>query len=106
MSLAYDAIFKELKKLLADKTASNVYDYEVRGTFDIKTDLENHSHFLQPIFIRHPNRNKVALYFNPLAELFVISQDQFVVYECVWTVDDLLVWDNLCSMHAPSDCFG
>jgi taurine dioxygenase len=78
------------------------------------------SHFSQPIFIRHPNTNKVALYVNPLmtakinelpkdentdvlAELFVISQDQSVVYEHVSTVNDLLVWDNLCSMHALTD---
>lgn len=79
--------------------------------------MENGSHFSQPIFIRHPNTKKVALYVNLLmtakinelpkdesanllAELFVISQDQSVVYEHVWTVNNLLVWDNLCSMHA------
>lgn len=120
MYLAFDAIYKELKRLLEDKTALNVYDYEVRETFDVETGLENASHFSQPIFIRHLNTDKVALYVNPLmtakinelpkdesadvlAELFVISQDQSVVYEHVWTVDDLLVWDNLCSVDARTD---
>jgi taurine dioxygenase len=82
--------------------------------------LENGSHFSQPIFIRHPNTKKVALYVNLLmtakinelpkdesanllVELFVISQDQSVVYEHVWTVDNLFVWHNLCSMHVRTN---
>ena len=120
MYLAYDAVSEELKKLLADKTALNVYDYELRETFNIETGLENVSHYSQPVFIRHPDTGKVALYVNPLmtaringlpkdesadvlAELFVISQNTSVVYEHVWTINDLLVWDNLCSMHARTD---
>jgi len=120
MYKAYEAVPEALKKLLADKTALHVYDYELRAQFDIKTGLDKVSHYSQPVFIRHPDTNKTTLYVNPLmtarvnelpedesksvlAELFAIGQDLSVVYEHVWTVDDLVIWDNLCSMHARTD---
>lgn len=120
MYKAYEAVPAALKKLLADKTALHVYDYELRAQFDIKTGLDKVSHYSQPVFIRHPDTNKTALYVNPLmtarinevpedesksilAELFAIGQDPSVVYEHVWTMDDFVMWDNLCSMHARTD---
>ena len=120
MYKAYDAVSAELRKLLADKTALHVYDYELRSRFDIKTGLDKVAHYSQPVFIRHPDTNKTALYVNPLmtarindlpedeskavlAELFAIGQDSRVVYEHVWTIDELIIWDNLCSMHARTD---
>jgi taurine dioxygenase len=120
MYKAYDAVPEALKKMLADKTALHVYDYELRAQFDIRTGLDKVAHWSQPVFIRHPDTNKVALYVNPLMtarinelpddesksvldELFAIGQDASVVYEHVWTVDDFVMWDNLCSMHARTD---
>jgi taurine dioxygenase len=120
MYKAYEAVPAALKKLLADKTALHVYDYELRAQFDIKTGLDKVSRYSQPVFIRHPDTNKTALYVNPLmtarinevpedesksilAELFAIGQDPSVVYEHVWTMDDFVMWDNLCSMHARTD---
>lgn len=120
MYKAYDAVPAALKTLLADKTALHVYDYELRAQFDIKTGLDKVAHYSQPVFIRHPDTGKTALYVNPLmtaringlpedesksvlAELFAIGQDPGVVYEHIWTVDDFVMWDNLCSMHARTD---
>jgi taurine dioxygenase len=117
---AYEAVPAALKNLLSDKTALHVYDYELRAQFDIKTGLDKVSHYSQPVFIRHPDTDRTALYVNPLmtarinelpedesksvlAELFAIGQDPSVVYEHVWTIDDLIIWDNLCSMHARTD---
>jgi len=120
MYKAYDAVPAALKKLLADKTALHVYDYELRSQFDIRTGLDNVAHYCQPVFIRHPDTGKTALYVNPLmtarinelpgdesravlAELFAIGQAPSVVYEHVWTLGDFVMWDNLCSMHARTD---
>lgn len=120
MYKAYDAVPAALKALLAHKTALHVYDYETRVQFDIKTGLDQVAHYSQPVFIRHPDTGRTALYVNPLmtarinelpddeskdvlAELFAIGQDSSVVYEHVWTVDDFVMWDNLCSMHARTD---
>lgn len=120
MYKAYDAVPAALKTMLAGKTALHVYDYEMRAQFDIETGLDKVSHYSQPVFIRHPDTGKTALYVNPLmtarinelprdesravlAELFAIGQDPSVVYEHVWTVGDFVMWDNLCSMHARTD---
>lgn len=120
MYKAFDAVPKALKKLLADKTALHVYDYELRAQFDIKTGLDSVAHWSQPLFIRHPDTGRTALYTNRLmtarinelsedeskdvlAELFAIGEDPSVVYEHVWTVGDFVMWDNLCSMHARTD---
>ncbi|MBT5051520.1 MAG: TauD/TfdA family dioxygenase [Rhodospirillaceae bacterium] len=120
MYKAYDAVPEALKKLLADKTALHVYDYELRAQFDIKTGLDGVAHWSQPLFIRHPDTGRTALYTNRLmtarinelsedeskdvlAELFAIGEDPSVVYEHVWTVGDFVMWDNLCSMHARTD---
>jgi len=120
MYKAYEAVPSALKTLLADKTALHVYDYELRSRFDITTGLDTVAHYSQPVFIRHPDTGRVALYVNPLMTaringlpedesravldaLFAIGQDPSVVYEHVWTLDDLVMWDNLCSMHARTD---
>lgn len=120
MYKAYDAVPKALKILLADKTALHVYDYELRAQFDINTGLDGVAHWSQPLFIRHPDTGRTALYTNRLmtarinelpedesksvlAELFAIGEDPSVVYEHVWTIDDFVMWDNLCSMHARTD---
>lgn len=120
MYKAYDAVPKALKTLLADKTALHVYDYELRAQFDINTGLDGVAHWSQPLFIRHPDTGRTALYTNRLmtarinelpedesksvlAELFAIGEDSSVVYQHVWAVDDFVMWDNLCSMHARTD---
>ncbi len=120
MYKAYEAVPKALNLLLADKTALHVYDYDLRATFDIDTGLDRVAHRSQPLFIRHPDTGRTALYVNRLmtarinelpadeskdvlTELFAIGEDPSVVYEHVWTVDDFLMWDNLCSMHARTD---
>jgi taurine dioxygenase len=120
MYAAYEHVPKEMKTLLADKTALHVYDYEMRETFDVDAGLEGIAHFSHPIFIRHPDTGRPALYVNPLMtarinelpadesravldELFAIGQDDSVVYEHVWTLGDFIMWDNLCSMHARTD---
>jgi len=120
MYAAYDKVPQALKTMLADRTALHVYDYETRGTFDIDAGLDGVAHFSHPVFILHPDSGRTALYVNPLMtaridglprdesravleELFAIGQDKSVVYEHVWTLDDFLMWDNLCSMHARTD---
>ena len=120
MYAAYEHVPKALKALLADKTALHVYDYEMRERFDIEAGLEGVAHFSHPVFIRHPETGRTALYVNPLMtaridglpvdesravldELFAIGQDRSVVYEHVWTKGDFVMWDNLCSMHARTD---
>ena len=38
-----------------------------------------------------------------LEELFSVSEDPSIVYEHVWNVGDLVLWDNRCITHARTD---
>lgn len=38
-----------------------------------------------------------------LDQLFDISEDPAIVYEHVWSLGDLVIWDNWCLIHARKD---
>lgn len=120
MYQAYERVPAELKKRLAGKTATQVYDYEQTNTPDVEKDLSGIHHRSQPIFITHPETGKTALYVNRLMtacidgmersesdeilqQLHAISEADDNVYEHVWTVGDLVIWDNFASCHARTD---
>lgn len=120
MYAAYDAVPEELRRLLAGKTALHVYEYEMRRRSDPEAPLGGAKHYRHPVFISHPETGRTALYVNRLMtvaidglppdesaevleRLYAIGEDPSRVYEHVWTVGDLVMWDNLCSMHARTD---
>lgn len=120
MYRAYDVIPAELKKSLAGKTALQVYDFHMTETVDIDGDLTGIHHLSQPVFVSHPITGRTALYVNRLMtaridglprdesdaileELFKIAEAPDNVFEHVWTVGDLAIWDNYCSCHARTD---
>ncbi len=120
MYAAYDSVPAELKRLLAGKTALHVYKYEMRHQYDIAQGLDGIKNYTHPVFITHPETGRTALYVNRLMtaridglpddesadilqRLFALGEDPSVIHEHVWTVDDLVMWDNLCSMHARTE---
>ena len=120
MYVGYDNIPQPLKQKLTGRRALQVYDYATTGRVDIDKGIENIKHQWQPIFIRHPETGRTALYVSrlmtvlieglPRAEsdaileqLFEISEDPTVVYEHFWRPGDLLMWDNRCSIHGRTD---
>ena len=120
MYRAYEKLPERLKTLLKGKTAVQVYDYDQTSTPDVQKDLSGIHHRSQPIFIRHPETNKTALYVNRLmtavidgmsreqsdailSEMHDISEANENVYEHVWSVGDLVMWDNFASCHARTD---
>ena len=38
-----------------------------------------------------------------LQQLFEIAEDPAIIYEHVWRVGDLVMWDNLACLHARTD---
>jgi len=120
MYAAYDGLPAALKKKLAGRTALQVYDYKTTEKVDIDGDLTGIHHRSQPVFVVNPDTGHTALYVNRLMtaridglprdesdavleELFAIAEDPAHIYEHVWSVGDLLMWDNRCSCHARTD---
>lgn len=113
---AYDNVPRDLKTKLEDCKVLQVYDYQ-RHRVDSNVDLSATRYYTQPIFITHPVTGRKALYVNRmmsarieglpateseaiLSTLFEIAEDESLMYEHTWQVGDLLMWDNLCSIHA------
>jgi len=120
MYRAYDVLPAELKKTLAGKTALQVYDFHMTETVDVDGDLTGIHNLSQPVFVRHPATGRTALYVNRLMtaridglprdesaaileNLFDILEAPENVFEHIWTVGDLAMWDNFCSCHARTD---
>jgi len=116
---AYDALDDGTREALAGKRAFHHYNYgsQHRGD-DIGTPAFSEAH--HPVFRTHPETGRKAVYVNRLMTEHVFNmdkpesdsvldrlfdhceQDDFV-YEHVWQLGDLLLWDNRCSMHARRD---
>jgi taurine dioxygenase len=120
MYKAYENIPDALKARLAGRRVLHVYDFTLTERLDPDGDLTGIKHEWQPLFIRHPESGRIALYANrlmaarieglsraesdeALETLFAIAEDPAIVYEHVWTKGDLVMWDNRCSIHARTD---
>ena len=86
----------------------------------VRDDMSDVRHFSHPIAIAHSETGRKALYVNRLMtaridgmeeaesgalidELLAASEDPSIVYEHVWQVGDLVMWDNRCVTHARTD---
>lgn len=121
MYQAYENLPQRLKDRIEGRTVLQVFDEIQDSRIDLEhCDLENLKHYRQPMVLRHPETGKRALYVNRLmshlvegldqaesdallAELYEYTEDPALVYEHKWTPCDLLMWDNLCSIHARTD---
>ena len=118
--MVYNALPATLKERLAGAKAMNAYEY---GT-TIKTfesyDRAAVPHHAHPVFRKHPETGRAAVYVCPLmteeiigldsaesksilAEIFAIQCLDKFVYEHVWRAGDLVMWDNRCLVHARTD---
>jgi taurine dioxygenase len=121
MYAAYDNLPAKLKEKLEGRRVLQVHDHKRRERLNLDTiDLDELRHFWQPIFVTHPKTGRRSLYVNRLMSaaiegleraesddildrLFEIVEDPAIVYEHVWQPGDLLMWDNICSVHARTD---
>jgi taurine dioxygenase len=116
---AYDTLDAAIRDRLEGKKALHHYNYgstvkgDSRGT-------EAFAECAHPVFRTHEDTGRKAVYVNRLMTVKVldIAQDDSerllnavydhaerreFVYEHVWRVGDLLLWDNRCSSHARTD---
>ena len=121
MYAAYENLPASLKQRIHGRRVLQVFDEIQDARLDLsRISLDDVKHAWQPIVVRHPETGRDALYVNRLMsqriegmddaesevlleELFTYGEDPRVRYEHVWKVGDLVMWDNLCSMHARTD---
>jgi taurine dioxygenase len=116
---AYDTLDPAIRDRLEGKKALHHYNYgstikgDSRGT-------EAFAEQVHPVFRTHDDTGKKAVYVNRLMTVKVLdmpaadserllqavydhAEQREFVYEHVWRVGDLLLWDNRCSSHARTD---
>ncbi len=116
---AYETLDASLKAALENKRALHHYNYGSikRGDDKGVSAFGESSH---PVFRTHEETGRKAIYVNRLmtqrvAEMPEAESDRLLegvfdhsekpewLYEHVWRPNDVLVWDNRCSMHARTD---
>ncbi len=117
---AWETLPYEMRELLEEKNAHNIYDYSgnpLKRGGNVDPNAPAYSH---PVARTHPETGRKALYVNRLMTdaiegltveesekilqiLFEHSEQPMFVYEHVWRVGDLMIWDNRCAMHARTD---
>ncbi len=116
---AYDTLDPAVCSRLEGKKALHHYNYgstikgDDRGT-------EAFAECVHPVFRTHEDTGRKAIYVNRLMTVKVLdmpedeserllnavydhSEKREFVYEHVWRLGDLLLWDNRCSSHARTD---
>jgi len=116
----YDALPERIRTRLDGAMAMNAYEFGTTvKTFERydRTAVPHHAH---PVFRRHPETGRVAVYVCPLMteeiigipeeegralleEIYALQADPRFVYRHKWRVGDLIIWDNRCLVHARSD---
>jgi taurine dioxygenase len=117
---AYETLPEDIKRRLDGRKAMHAYDYDSASMKRGTTIKEGVPHFAHPLVRTHPATGRKALYVNrlmtiaieglPEAEsdellsfLFEHQENPAFVYEHIWRVNDLLMWDNRCALHARTD---
>jgi taurine dioxygenase len=117
---AYEALSDEIKSRIAGRKAINAYDYDNASMKRGTRVKEGVPYFAHPVVLTHPATGRKSLYVNrlmtvaieglPEAEsdelleyLFKHQENPAFVYAHVWRVNDLLMWDNRCALHARTD---
>ena len=116
-AMAYDALSDDWKKRLEGLRALNYYDYAGNPTMrpdNFKPDVPQWVH---PVIRTHPETGRKAIFVNRLMSMRIeglpesesdeilnylfdhIEKPEFI-YEHRWSVGDLMMWDNRCSVHA------
>ncbi|MBM3485541.1 MAG: TauD/TfdA family dioxygenase [Alphaproteobacteria bacterium] len=118
--MVYDALPARIRDRLAGRRAMNVFEFGTTMKTKEKFDRSVAPHYPHPVFRRHPDTGRLAVYVNELTteevvdfpetegstllrEIYELQREPRFVYEHKWRIGDLLMWDNRCTMHARTD---
>ncbi len=116
---AYDTLDPAIRERLEGRQALHHYNYGSTQKGDNK-GTEAFGECVHPVFRTHEDTGRKAVYVNRLMTVRVLdmpeSESRYLldkviehaeqrefVYEHVWRLGDLLLWDNRCSSHARTD---
>jgi alpha-ketoglutarate-dependent taurine dioxygenase len=119
MYLVYDALPDSLKRQIEGRKAQHNFGHmHTQAALKPLTEEEKAAMppIWQPMVRRHPVTGRKALYISPIyndavegmapdegrqliAQLTKIAADPRFVYTHRWETDDVLMWDNRCTMH-------
>jgi taurine dioxygenase len=116
---AYDTLDPAVRNKLEGRKAQHHYNYGSTQKGDSR-GTEVFGECMHPVFRTHEDTGRKAVYVNRLMTVGVLDMPQEestplldkvfdqaekaeFVYEHVWRLGDLLLWDNRCSSHARTD---
>jgi taurine dioxygenase len=117
---AYDTLDPAIRNPLEGRKALNHYNYGTTIRGDTSNAVTAFHEAVHPVFRTHDETGRKAIYVNRLMTTHVVDMpktesDELLngvfdhaekpefVYRHVWSVGDLIVWDNRCSSHARTD---
>ena len=118
--MVYDALPDALRRKLQGAMAMNCYEFGTTIKDVERYDRSTVPHHAHPVFRKHPETGRTAVYVCPLMteeivgmdaaesaatleEIYAIQARDEFVYEHVWRAGDLVMWDNRCLLHARTD---
>ena len=116
---AYDTLDPAIRSKLEGRKAQHHYNYGSTQRGDSRGTVA-FAECTHPVFRTHEDTGRKAIYVNRLMTVGIIdmpaeesepllaaafdhAEKREFVYEHVWRVGDLLLWDNRCSTHARTD---
>jgi taurine dioxygenase len=120
MYKACEAVPAVLKEKLRGKKALHIHEYKRSEKADLSGDISGIPHYHHPVFITHPDTGRKTLFVDRLMtariegfaaaesdailqELYAIGERRDFIYEHVWRLNDFVMWDNRCTIHARTD---
>ena len=120
LHMVYEALPQHLRALVDSRFAVHSYDYIQTLVFGKKSEsFEQNQELIQehPMTRSHPVTGRTALYVSPhtiseivglsteesrplLEEIYAFAIQDRLIYAHRWTQNDVIMWDNRCTMHS------
>ena len=117
---AWNRLPDSLKHELDGKTIMQGHEYSAGRRINIDAPLDKIHHHRQPLVVTNPDSGRKGLYVATqntmwiegmersaseamLNTLFDLVEAADIIYEHIWQVGDLVMWDNLSCLHARTD---
>jgi taurine dioxygenase len=117
---AYEKLSADVKKRIDGAMVMQGHQYTTGRRIDFTVDIETMHHCRQPMVVTNPGSGRKGLYVTSqntmwiegmdrdesealLTPMFDLAEDPSIIYEHVWRVRDLVMWDNLACLHARTD---